>query len=183
ENAVIGKRPGETVYIMIENGYGTVPEKNLRTWSTAMDGWDITERMTDSVFRATFDITTTTIIGYAGLEHPYGWKCDAIVGNDGYVYVTHHVKDGETYDAVNGGMSVVVSANADVTKFDLKFEFDKEYYEDGKLIQFKYHDKTYYVTDVEVDTVTNEQINFTFKDMDEIVGMTLYFKITVVEHA
>ncbi|MDR0791624.1 MAG: leucine-rich repeat protein [Methanomassiliicoccaceae archaeon] len=182
ENAVIGKRPGEPVYIKIENGYGAVPENSLRTWSTAMSGWDLTEKMTGSVFRSTFDITATTITNYTGLEHPYGWKCNAVVGNDGYVYVTHLIEMGETYDAVNGGMSTIVSANTHPTKFDLKIEFDKEYYESGKLIQFKHNGEKYYVTDVEVDAVTEEQVRFTSKDTNEIVGMTLYFKITVVSY-
>jgi hypothetical protein len=176
ENAVIGKKPGETVYVKIENGYGTVPDNNLRTWSTEMTGWDLTERMTVSMFMATFDKTSTAVISYTNLEHPYGWKCDAVVGSDGYVYVTHHVNltDDIAYKSVNGGMMVKVTANG-TTKFDLKFEFDKDYYENEKLIQFKYDGKTYYVTSV--DETAGK---FTFKDTDEIKGMDLYFKIIVV---
>jgi hypothetical protein len=184
ENAVIGKKPGETVYVKIENGYGVVPKDNLRTWSTTeMKGWDRTEKMTVNTFMATFGMTSTAVTHYTNLEHPYGWKCDAVVGSDGYVFVTHHVNltDPEiAYKSVKGGMTVKVTANG-TTKFDLKIEFDEEYDADGifKLIQFKYLGKTYYVTGVTLGA-DGKQTGFTFKDTEEIKGMHLYFKITVV---
>ncbi|MDR0778248.1 MAG: FKBP-type peptidyl-prolyl cis-trans isomerase [Methanomassiliicoccaceae archaeon] len=185
ENAVIGKKPGDVVYIKIEDGYGTVPDDNLKKWDTKMTGWNFTERMTSSVFMTTFDKTSTALTSYTNLEHPYGWKCDAVVGNDGYVMVTHNVKDliddpDKAYKAVNGGMSVKVTSNADATKFNLEFIFDEDYYKAGKLVQFKYDGKTYYVTEVAVAADGKTQTGFTTKDTTEIIGMDLYFKMTII---
>ncbi|MCL2712253.1 MAG: FKBP-type peptidyl-prolyl cis-trans isomerase [Methanomassiliicoccaceae archaeon] len=183
ENAIIGMRPGETKWIEInaKDGYGVVPTANYKTWESADPRFviDLTEKMTQNEFKDTFSIDTISPAGYINLSHPYGWKCNATVANDGFVYVTHLVdfdKDADDpYEAVAGGMKIAVSKDG-ASKFAVSFKFDKKADPSGgiQLIQFKFGGTTYYITQL------NNDGSFKTKDTDEIIGMKLYFKITLL---
>jgi len=181
ENAIIGMRPGDTKWIEItaKNGYGVVPEANYKSWDNTSDfEMDRTEKMTQNMFRDTFGLSSVTLAGYTNLAHPYGWKCNATVGNDGFVYVTHLVEFDEKYDATAGGMEITVSEIAgSPSKFNISFKFDKKTDPNGgiQLIQFKFGGTTYYITEFGAGDAT-----FKTKDTDEIIGMKLYFQITLL---
>ena len=78
ENILIGMSPGDSVRIIIKDGYGTVPESKKDSWKnedSRFKNWDITERMRVSEFKATFGLEGTVNPKYNDLKHPYGWEC------------------------------------------------------------------------------------------------------------
>jgi len=181
ETALIGMKPGETKWIIIQNGYGEVPEAQTQTWDMTTE-MEYTEKISAAEFRGTFGLTTSAPGFYSDLEHPYGWISQAVVNSDGTVTVTHLVEPDTTY-TVNDYMTVEVTVSSDPTKFSIEFIFDgdKEVVETDpatgavQIIEFKHGGQTYYITNI--DEAAGE---FTTKSSREVVGMDLYFMITFV---
>ncbi|MCL2890352.1 MAG: FKBP-type peptidyl-prolyl cis-trans isomerase [Methanomassiliicoccaceae archaeon] len=175
ETALIGMKPGETKWILIENGYGEVPAANVQTW-TMTKTIQYTETMSAAEFRGTFDLANASPGIYSGLEHPYGWLSEAVFNSDGNVIVTHLVTD-EIYEVNDNMTAEVVLLGA--TTFDIEFAFVDVVFTDTdgniQLIEFKSGGETFYITNI--DDVAGE---FTTKSSREVVGMDLYFKITFV---
>jgi len=190
ENALIGMKPGETKRIMIfaADGYGELSDEDTREMSLGTTTTiEIIQIMTDSEFRLTFGQSTVATGFYSNLSHPYGWKSNAVVNTDGSIVVTHLVDRGGEYDAgvrtfdAENGMKALVEMNDDGT-FTVGFDFPDEiithYNADEnddriQLIEFIFEGKKYYITEIGED-------NFIMKSTSEIIGMTLYFVITVV---
>ena len=180
ENILIGAKPGETVRVEIPNAYGTVSSSNEKTWDTKGMEFDRTQKMLIEEFRLTFGLTTVQPGPYTELKHPYGWDCTAVVSNNGFAFVTHHVED-KTYPSDAGGMEATVKFVDDITKLkftvDLDFNLPENFTSTGefKMVQFMYGGITYYVTGLSPDGV-----NFFTKNTVENRGMTMYFVITFI---
>jgi len=174
ETALIGMKPGETKWILIENGYGEVPAANVQKWTTTAT-MQYTETMSAAEFLGTFGLESASLGIYSDLEHPYGWKSQAVFNSDGDVVVTHLVDTGVEYEVNDNMIAEVVSSGA--TTFDVEFTFVDVVYIDAdgniQLIEFKSGGETFYITNI--DDVAGE---FTTKSTREVVGMDLYFKIT-----
>jgi len=182
EKALIGMKPGDKVRIAIEDAYGSLNTTNSKFWK--LDGMEMDRKqlMLVEEYRLTFGLTTVTVGDRTGLQHPYGWTCDATVGSDGYVLVTHNVNTAENakYKPTDGSMEVKVSDGSSAQKFALSFDFnyDGKYDTPGtefKLVKFNYAGITYYVTGYDTEAGT-----FRTKDTIERIGITLYFEITLV---
>jgi len=184
ESALIGMKPGETKYIMIPNGYGEVPQAAEKIWEmTANMGF--TETMFAAQFRDTFGLTSASTGLYEDLDHPYGWKSQAIYNSDGTVTVTHLVEDGETYDVTENEYMSVKVTYLSPTQFKVNFIFDYDKItflpEDPsnpgaiQLVEFKYGGQTFFITNI---NEAASGFTFTTKSTTEIIGMNLYFKIT-----
>ncbi|MCL2143718.1 MAG: FKBP-type peptidyl-prolyl cis-trans isomerase [Methanomassiliicoccaceae archaeon] len=169
ENVLIGMKPGDKARIEIENAYGVVPAAKNKVWGKTMQ-FDVVETMSVDTFKATFGLDYVYVGSYADLEHPYGWKANAVCDSNGIVTVTHLVEN-KAYENTDGSLKATVTG-LPAANFDVAFDFVD--YED-KLVQFKYDGQTYYVTEV---TPTG----FTTKSTDERTGMTLYFEITFVDY-
>jgi len=182
ETALIGMKPGETKWILIENGYGDVPAANVQKWGMTAT-IQYTETMSAAEFRGTFDLTTASPGVYSDLDHPYGWKSQAVFNSDGTVMVTHLVDTGIEYEVKNSMDEVIMTVEVvslDATTFDVEFTFVDVVYTDVttgdiQLIEFKSGGETFYITNI--DETASE---FTTKSTREVVGMDLYFKITFV---
>jgi len=195
ENALIGMKPGETKRIMISaaNGYGALSETQTvkLPFDDAKPDMSITEEMTSSIFRLTFGLDVVATGFYSDLLHPYGWKSNAVVNSNGTIVVTHLVDRGgdydentgkRTYDAGNG-MKVTVEMNV-ADSFSVSFYFPDEIvkpYGDGiRLIEFIFGGEKYYIMNIVIDENDPANSYFLKKNTSEIIGMTLYFVITVV---
>ena len=176
ETSLIGMKPGETKWILIENGYGEVPAANVQTWGMTAT-IDRTEIMSAAEFRGTFGLEVAGTGMYSDLEHPYGWLSEAVFNSDGTVTVTHLVKVNGVYEVNDNMTAEVVSVGA--TTFDIEFAFVDVVFTDAdgnvQLIEFKSGGETFYITNI--DDAAGE---FTTKSTREVVGMDLYFKITFV---
>jgi FKBP-type peptidyl-prolyl cis-trans isomerase 2 len=175
ENVLIGMKVGETAYIKIENAYGEVPNAKSKKWDLVKTDFPLKETMSTATFKATFGVTVIYQDDFTGLLHPYGWKCDATYNTDGTVTVTHKVTNSETYN-VNDSMTVTTSVTS-ATTFTTEFKFPGTTpgpKGEIKLIEFKFGEQKYYVSNVNA-------ADFVTKSTGETTGMTLYFKITVID--
>ena len=175
EKALIGMVPGESKYIMIPKGYGDVPEANIRVWEKS-GTMNLTETISVTEFEATFGLTNANGT-YTNLLHPYGWKSDAWCNQDGTVVVHHLVENGKTY-TVNHDMTITVSGMGS-GKFNVTFDITVTNVPDVgiKLIEFKSGGQTFFITDVGNDFFITKSGT---GSRNEVIGMDLYFKITLV---
>jgi len=185
ENALIGLKPGDTVRISIEAAYGTVPELNVRDWPKNFATFSETETMSIALFSSTFGLSNVQPGTYLDLEHPYGWKSQAIVASDGIVTVTHLVGTGGTFE--KDGLKYTWSA-ASGGEFTVSLDITFQRWGSGssvKLIKFMFEGMNYFITDV-FDPVLSDGTYFRTKLIDdrtkEITGMTLFFVITFVDY-
>ena len=179
ENALIGKKPGDTVRIMIPDAYGALKASNIKQW-TDLSGmeFDRVQMMSADEYKLTFGVTTVYPGMYANLQHPYGWTCDATIVSGGYIYVTHNVAAGDDFSSADGSIEVTVDDHpSESSKFIVDFTFGgyDNWQDDIPMVKFIYGASTYYVTGV--DTVAG---TFKTKNTTEIIGQDLYFVITFV---
>ena len=179
ENALIGKKPGDTIRVMIPDAYGALKTSNVKQWDD-LNGMEFkrVQLMSADEYKATFGVTTVYPGMYANLQHPYGWTCDATIVSGGYIYVTHNVADGDDFSSADDSIKVTVADHSsDPSLFLVNFTFGgyDSYRGEIPMVKFIYGGFTYYVTEVDTTAET-----FKTKNTTEIIGQDLYFVITLV---
>ena len=177
ENAFIGCKPGDTVRIMIEDGYGTLDETNrfvVAKTDASVTTVPANETMTSSDYLAFFGVTELPGVGITTVKSPYGWDAQVSTTSAGMVSVHYIPELNKAYTVCDGLEATATAADTSITfsynvtggNFDENANMLKAVV-DGQIVYIIGYDGT----------------NFTYKTTDEKTGIDLYFVATFVEYS
>ena len=184
KNALIGARPGDTVWVEITDGYGTLTEGVNYFKGQSTIGCTVAKTAVFSVsdYKSFFGVDEVPTVT-TSVKSPYGWFADVASGTDSTVIVTYTPVLNEANDVCEGLKSTATEDNGAAITFNYTIEGDAFYYRDtihgdsGKMLKAAVDNKTVYIIGYDGSNV------FEYKTTGENVGTKMYFAIKFIDYA